>query len=217
MSGKATGRVWDLELEPLLKFVLLAYADHADHDGANMWPSVALIARKTGYSTRQVQRITRRLESLGWLIEDGQGPRGTNRFKLGGGDIAMSPMTKTGGDIVAEGGGDKNGADLRELREGMSPELNGRTEEDIKGIENDPARADLFKAIEVVFDGKGIQRRRTFDAIFNGTHITRVDGAIVVSGLGEFNAAALQEIYGATLRRALVGVCDEKIDLVFMP
>ncbi len=62
MSVKIMGMVWDADIPRALKFVLLAYADHADHDGGNVYPSYDLIARKTGYDRRQVIRITAILE-----------------------------------------------------------------------------------------------------------------------------------------------------------
>lgn len=55
------GHVWDLDLPANKLLVLLALADHADHNGENAYPSADLIAWKTGYSERQVRRI---LQSL---------------------------------------------------------------------------------------------------------------------------------------------------------
>lgn len=68
MSAKATGRVWDLKLSPAQRTVLLAYADHADHEGKNIEAGIPLIAWKTDYSERQVRRITRELEKAGLLV-----------------------------------------------------------------------------------------------------------------------------------------------------
>ncbi len=83
MSVKVMGHVWDLKLPANKKFVLLAYADHADHDGLNIYPATDSIAAKTGYSRRQVQRITDQLIADGYLIEDGTSNLGTNKFKFG--------------------------------------------------------------------------------------------------------------------------------------
>lgn len=58
------GQVWELKLKPAEKYVLLAYVDHADHEGKNIHPSQALIAWKTGYTLRQIRTITARLEAL---------------------------------------------------------------------------------------------------------------------------------------------------------
>lgn len=71
MSVQAMARVWDLALPHAESFVLLAVADHADHLGDNIKPSISLIAWKTGYSERQVMRILHNLVELGILqIQD---------------------------------------------------------------------------------------------------------------------------------------------------
>lgn len=64
MSAKIMGGVFDLDISPAQQIVLLAYADHADHFGKNVFPSKRLIAWKTGYGLRQVQRITDQLVNL---------------------------------------------------------------------------------------------------------------------------------------------------------
>lgn len=81
MSVKAMAEVWDLDLPRSEKFVLLAYVDHADHNGKNIFPAVATIMKKTGYEERSVQSITRALEKRGLLVPDGKGPKGTNRWR----------------------------------------------------------------------------------------------------------------------------------------
>lgn len=103
MSVKIMGLVWDLDLPSNKKFVLLAYADHANHEGKNIFPAIATVAKKTGYHERSVQRITGELNTDGYLVDDGSGPVGTNRWyiplSIGGDKIA--PLTNhTGkGDI----------------------------------------------------------------------------------------------------------------------
>lgn len=67
---KPTARVWESDLPPNLKIVLLAIVDHADDDGRNAYPSQETIARKTGYSVRQVKRIVAELKDKG-LIDVG--------------------------------------------------------------------------------------------------------------------------------------------------
>lgn len=101
MSVKIMGIVWDLDLPQNEKFVLLAYADHADHDGRNIFPAIATIAKKTGYSERSVQRTTKELEEKGYLIADGKGPRGTNKWKFGRGDI-LSGVTSEAQGVTFE-------------------------------------------------------------------------------------------------------------------
>jgi len=69
MSAKIFGLVWELALPREEKFVLLALADHADHEGNNVFPSVALVAWKTDYPERRVQELMRRLERQGLLVK----------------------------------------------------------------------------------------------------------------------------------------------------
>ncbi len=68
MSIKLMSEVWTRELPHPEQSVLLALADHADDEGGSVFPSLALVAWKTGYSTRQVRRIVRTLEDRGALV-----------------------------------------------------------------------------------------------------------------------------------------------------
>jgi hypothetical protein len=60
--------VFDLDISPAEKLVLLAMAHHAHDDGAGCYPAVDTLARKTSLTDRGVQKIMRRLERAG-LIE----------------------------------------------------------------------------------------------------------------------------------------------------
>ena len=66
--------VWKLDLPQNEKFVLLAFADHADDEGIT-FPSIGRIAWKTGYARRQVQVISASLRA-GGLLEVMAGNRG---------------------------------------------------------------------------------------------------------------------------------------------
>lgn len=68
MSVKLMGAVWDLELEPLTKMVLLALADHANDDG-ECWPSRKKTAKKCGISLDTLDRRTASLEKMGYLVK----------------------------------------------------------------------------------------------------------------------------------------------------
>jgi hypothetical protein len=134
MSNKAQALVWDLEcpktygeiaFKPSHKYVLVAYADHADHHGKNIWPAVPTIAKKTGLDDRTVQRLTHDLETIGLLIEDGMGPRGTNKWKLpysDGGD-KLSPRQFDRGDKNEIPSGDIPSGDIPS-GDNLTPELN---------------------------------------------------------------------------------------------
>jgi DNA-binding MarR family transcriptional regulator len=78
VSVKQMGMVWELDLPPNHKIVLLAYADHADDDGGSVFPSLGRIAHKTGYSKDQVRRISRELADAGLMekVQDATPRRG---------------------------------------------------------------------------------------------------------------------------------------------
>lgn len=82
MSVKIMGLVWDADLDKDTKIILLAYADHADHEGGGVYPGVPLIAWKTGYSDRQVQRITHSLVAMKIMIPTGVSQFGTNIYRI---------------------------------------------------------------------------------------------------------------------------------------
>lgn len=111
MSVKTMAQVWDLDLPRDEKFVLLAYADHADHNGDNIFPSVETIKRKTGYSERSVQEITRSLEKNGWLVPAGKGPKGTNKWSFGGAKTAPAEFAPV--QSGAGGGAEPTGEGVR--------------------------------------------------------------------------------------------------------
>jgi DNA-binding Lrp family transcriptional regulator len=71
MSGKIMGQVYDRELPARQQAVLLALADHADHDGANAWCSVGKMAHKLGCSARTIHYRLRELEASGVLVRTG--------------------------------------------------------------------------------------------------------------------------------------------------
>ena len=70
MSAKIIGWVWDANItDKTEKYVLSAYADHADENGGSIYPSVSLIAWKTGHSERYVRTIKARLISKGYMVQ----------------------------------------------------------------------------------------------------------------------------------------------------
>ena len=54
MSVKISGKVWELELEPSEKLVLLALAEYADHEGNNVRPGNELLVAMTGLSQQTI-------------------------------------------------------------------------------------------------------------------------------------------------------------------
>lgn len=84
MSVEQMSQVWKLDLPSNQKFILLCYADHADDEGNNVFPSLPRVAHKTGYSVDQVRRLSKSLVNNGLmeLVEKGHGRGNTHRYRL---------------------------------------------------------------------------------------------------------------------------------------
>jgi len=84
MSGLIVGLVLRTPISDMFnteaKFIATVYADHAWEDGTHAYPAVETVAKITGLSARTVQRYLRTLVSMGMLIQNGHGARGTNRY-----------------------------------------------------------------------------------------------------------------------------------------
>ncbi|MGH3117196.1 MAG: helix-turn-helix domain-containing protein [Gaiellales bacterium] len=92
------GDVYDLQLPHNLQSVLLALADHADHSGGNAYPSVALLAWKTGYTERNIQLLLRQLEGRAILVQQrapGRHRPRTYRIVLSAG-VRKAPFRRRG-------------------------------------------------------------------------------------------------------------------------
>lgn len=68
MSAKIMGQVWDYVLTHNQQAILLALADHAEHDGTSIRPSVARIMWKTSLSESTIRRALRELRDSGVLV-----------------------------------------------------------------------------------------------------------------------------------------------------
>jgi hypothetical protein len=77
MSIHIMAQVWQTDLPPTERLVLLALADCANHEG-ECWPSIATLVRKTGASERTVQRALRVIEDrkmMQRVVKPGKGVR----------------------------------------------------------------------------------------------------------------------------------------------
>lgn len=59
--------VWELDLPPGEKLVMLALADQANDEGVQCWPAVSTIAQRSGQGERTVRRALSDLETKGHL------------------------------------------------------------------------------------------------------------------------------------------------------
>ena len=85
MSALLMGLVWGIELTPAEQTIMLALADHGKDDGTDIYPSVAMLAWKSGRGERQVQRLLRDLERKRLIIAvaHAQGGRGhATRYEM---------------------------------------------------------------------------------------------------------------------------------------
>jgi hypothetical protein len=82
MSVKLMTDVFESDLEPTRRMVALIYANFANDDGENSWPSVSTISRMTGLTDRAVRTNVKTLVADKILVPDGQSKYRTNRFKL---------------------------------------------------------------------------------------------------------------------------------------
>lgn len=114
MSVKAMARVWDMTLPPNHKLVLLAMADHADHDGRNIFPGIPKIAAKTGYSEMQVRRVIKKLIESQVLIVDSIRPGKTTIYHLANASQNDPPQNVTP-NILSQGDGDTPNISSREV------------------------------------------------------------------------------------------------------
>lgn len=130
MSGLIVGLVLRTPITKFFnseaKFVATVYADHAWEDGTHAYPSVATVAAITGYAERTVQRYVHALVEMGMLVPDGQGPRGTNRYKfpLEAGKDGSVRLAFMGGVTVTPrqaDGGDRDSGD-RDSGVSLTPE-----------------------------------------------------------------------------------------------
>lgn len=84
MSVKVTTWVWEHSASRgPARLVLLAIADNAHDDGAQAWPSITTLVRKTGLAERTVQAAIKTLAKLGELdVEHNAGPRCVNLYRV---------------------------------------------------------------------------------------------------------------------------------------
>lgn len=82
MSIRLISAVRDLKLPPPEKFCLLAYADFANEEGGNAYPSRQKLADYTCYSERTVVSAVRSLEEKGFLTVTGFQGNGVRVYQI---------------------------------------------------------------------------------------------------------------------------------------
>ncbi len=83
MSVRQMSLVYQHEFPHNKQSIMMSLADHANDEGKMIFPSVALTAWKTGYSSRQVQRIMQELINDGVLsLVKGSGFHRANEYEF---------------------------------------------------------------------------------------------------------------------------------------
>lgn len=222
MSVKAIALVWELEcpkefngvmFKPSHKFVLVAYADHADHSGKNIYPAIGTISKKTGLDPRSVQRLTHECEQMGILVNDGQGPRGTNRWYLSlnqGGD-KLSPLTKYHPDKNSESLGDIPSGDIPS-GDNLSPEL--KEPKPLINLTDDVALV-AWQATKAQLQLQ--MARNPFELWVQDTQAVRYDGNTLTIGVvNEATQAWLESRLTSTVERLLIGILNAEVEVKFV-
>lgn len=215
MSVKAQALVWDLEcpkqygeiaFKPSHKYTLIAYADHADHAGKNIYPAIPTIAKKTGLDERTIQRLTHDMEEIGLLIEDGVGPKGTNRWRLpysDGGD-KLSPASKCQGD--------KSDQSLGDIPSGDNPSGDNLTPE-LK--EPEPIYKDIWEKILQSLQSQ--MSRAVFESRVKTCRLYSIEeGIVTIEARDEEDREWLQERLSQTIRQLFVGIMSRDMHIRFV-
>lgn len=143
MSIKLMTIVWDLDLPPGEKLVLLALADQANDDGVNCWPAVSTICKRSGQGERTVRRALSDLESKGHLTrhhrDGGSTQYHVHPCQIGTpAETAPLPKTtptpaklapKTSRTIKPK----KDSARATRIPEGFAPSMSGKTKSTVDG------------------------------------------------------------------------------------
>jgi hypothetical protein len=90
MSIRLMSMVWELDLPPSEKIVLLALADQASDEGTQCWPSVGRIARRCGLGDRTVRQALGALEAKQHLTRDHREGSSTQYRVHPGGSLGLA-------------------------------------------------------------------------------------------------------------------------------
>jgi hypothetical protein len=163
MSIKFMAKVYELAVDSDTREILMALADHADHEGYSIYPSVALLAWKIGdgsmneqgeyRNTRTVQRRLRELQEIGALVE--LKPSGFHRATEYGLDLSVFPKKaafKPKGDNLSSRAvkGDKNGL-KGDTTLSPEPSLNVHTHSEKPKADEPTPRENAWKELTEVF------------------------------------------------------------------
>lgn len=156
------------------RFVLLAYADHADNEGNNIYPALATIARKTGLARRSVIRIRQRLIDRKIMIATEFADREPTKFR-----ISLDALASDGGSLAKPSDRASLGTVGHYPSDGGSP----KPPIEPSSYGADDAARDRAKAIFDALELAGIRGENRAKLIAQLMHFE--DGAQIVKAEGE--------------------------------
>lgn len=169
MSIKVMNWVWDYSpAKGTELLMLLAIADNAADDGANAFPSVSTLARKTRLDERTVQRIVRKLAHQEQLLVEERGGREANRYTvLMREELSTPPANRRPRQRAA--GGTRAAPGVTQLRHPtpgtatppeppgtvLEPSSSPGDAESLRLVESEVEAAESAKDIDAVLNGLG--------------------------------------------------------------
>lgn len=113
MSVEAVSWALNAPVGGSVKVMLLGLANHAQPDGTESYPSLDTLAHYGACNRSTARRGVRELVRLGWIVPDGEGPRGTVKYTLAMwiptaaqvGVPDCHPQSEGGGTHATPGGG----------------------------------------------------------------------------------------------------------------
>lgn len=152
MSIKIMAAIWDLDLPHELSWVLMAYADHADHNGENCYPALDLIAYKTGYSRRQVSYVVAKLVAKEILIvEKPGGGRGKSTvYRI---DLSKVPTKKNHASLARFPAPDEETVQTTAVNRAKTVQPTAETEQSHTGNAREPLTVNLLTTNEPIRSG----------------------------------------------------------------
>tara|TARA_R100001086_G_C11780989_1_gene243637 strand:+ start:243 stop:737 length:495 start_codon:yes stop_codon:yes gene_type:complete len=82
MTWRVLPAIWESDLSPLDKLVLLCLAKYSDGAGRNSKPAQDTISRLTGIGARRVRTALATLKKRGLIVPEGKGRKGTISYKI---------------------------------------------------------------------------------------------------------------------------------------
>ena len=82
MTWRLLPAIWESDLLPLDKLVLLCLAKYSDASGRSSKPAQATISRLTGIGARRVRTALATLKQRGLIVAEGKGRKGTISYAI---------------------------------------------------------------------------------------------------------------------------------------